>query len=252
MSEELKPCPYCLEDSEEWGGIEVCVDRGSAYVECGRCGASGPVNRNDPTRDAAIAAWNRRAQSPKEIEDERDALRARVAELEAELAAAEALVDAHSRALVPLFTAGYMRGHHDTVEGGFVVVYQQDEATYFSDDVTAWLEERDALRARVTAPQAEVDACGDIIGQEHGATFGHAEIIEEAIREHQADNVRLDARVAELERENARAREVLDECWRAGAAYLLPKDYGEFRNGIHPPVEEWISAALAPRANGCG
>ena len=60
-------------------------------------------------------------------------------------------------------------------------------------------EERDALRARVAALQAEVDACGDIIGQPHGATHGHAEILEETIKEHQADNVRLAARVAELE-----------------------------------------------------
>lgn len=79
-----------------------------------------------------------------------------------------------------------------------------------SKDVLGVLAEREALRAdrdrlaaRVAALQAEVDACGDIIGQEHGATFGHAEIIEETIKEHQADNVKLAARVAELERERA-------------------------------------------------
>lgn len=71
-------------------------------------------------------------------------------------------------------------------------------------------EERDALRARVAALQAEVDACGDIIGQPHGCTFGHAEIIEETINEHRADNVRLAARVAELEGEVGRLRGALD------------------------------------------
>ena len=64
----------------------------------------------------------------------------------------------------------------------------------------------ETLRARVAALQAEVDACGDIIGQPHGATHGHAEIIEETIKEHQASNVRLAARVAELELENSRLR----------------------------------------------
>lgn len=80
-------------------------------------------------------------------------------------------------------------------------------------------EERDALRARVAALQAEVDACGDIIGQPHGCTFGHAEIIEETIKEHQADNVRLAARVAELEGEVGRLRDALaqERFWGHGS-----------------------------------
>ena len=47
--------------------------------------------------------------------------------------------------LLPLFVqvynAGYEAGHHDTVEGGFVVVYQADKATYHSDIVAELIAE---------------------------------------------------------------------------------------------------------------
>lgn len=50
-SVELKPCPFC-------GG--EAFSRGFRRLECRSCGAEGPSG----TKDAAIAAWNRRAPSP--------------------------------------------------------------------------------------------------------------------------------------------------------------------------------------------
>lgn len=47
--------------------------------------------------------------------------------------------------LLPLFVqvynAGYQAGHHDTAEGGFVVIDQSDKATYHSDVVAELVDE---------------------------------------------------------------------------------------------------------------
>lgn len=43
--------------------------------------------------------------------------------------------------LVRLYNAGYSAGHHDTVEGGFVHVHDQDKATYHADAVQDLIEE---------------------------------------------------------------------------------------------------------------
>lgn len=65
----LKPCPFC-------GGIEGLSVDGSAahYVYCNGCDAAGPVGTSDQSKDAAIAAWNRRA-GDNEVEKLRAALR---------------------------------------------------------------------------------------------------------------------------------------------------------------------------------
>ncbi len=59
--------------------------------------------------------------------------------------------------------------------------------------------EVNALRAQTAALQAEVDACGAIIGQPPGAKGGHAEIIDATIKEHQAANAKLRAEVERLQ-----------------------------------------------------
>lgn len=58
------------------------------------------------------------------------------------------------------------------------------------------------------------------------------------------ENERLRAEVAELEARNASQHDLLHRCWKAGSGYFV--EAGEYRNGIQPPFEEWIAAALAP------
>ena len=43
--------------------------------------------------------------------------------------------------LVRIYNAGYAAGHHDTVEGGYVPVADQDKATYHADVVQELVEE---------------------------------------------------------------------------------------------------------------
>ena len=43
--------------------------------------------------------------------------------------------------LVRIYNAGYAAGHHDTVEGGYVNVVDQDKATYHADVVQDLIEE---------------------------------------------------------------------------------------------------------------
>lgn len=37
--------------------------------------------------------------------------------------------------MIELYTAGYLNGHNDTVEGVFTDVYQADKKTYFKEEV---------------------------------------------------------------------------------------------------------------------
>ena len=43
--------------------------------------------------------------------------------------------------MVEVYNAGYAAGHHDTVEGGYVQVHDQDKRTYHSGDVEALVAE---------------------------------------------------------------------------------------------------------------
>lgn len=67
--DELKTCPFC--------GGEAAInaffgEQGEyVYVTCRGCGAGGPGSR----RDAAIAAWNRRAPPPATGDEARRTLR---------------------------------------------------------------------------------------------------------------------------------------------------------------------------------
>ncbi len=87
MTEEKKPCPFCGRSSA-WVLGPTCTkatpynasDRAFPVVRC-RCGAEVPGDDWDKSGKTAIAAWNRRAP---------DARDARIAELEAELAALKA------------------------------------------------------------------------------------------------------------------------------------------------------------------
>ena len=50
--------------------------------------------------------------------------------------------DAALKLLVRAYTQGYMRGHNDTVEGGYVDVLPCDEDSYFAEDVAEWKQEQ--------------------------------------------------------------------------------------------------------------
>ena len=65
---ELKPCPFCGKDMQK----RDILDPGEYTVYCNNCGAFGP---NDITQKRADEMWNLRRPE--------DALRARIAELEA-------------------------------------------------------------------------------------------------------------------------------------------------------------------------
>lgn len=52
MSEELKPCPFC----NGAASLALC-GFGTARVTCMDCGSEGQYS---PSREAAMAAWNRR------------------------------------------------------------------------------------------------------------------------------------------------------------------------------------------------
>ena len=79
-------------------------------------------------------------------------LRATAIEMAARVAELEREVERLRGFLVPLFTSGYRKGHHDTVEGGYTDVYQCDSATYFADDVADWI----ASETAALEPRAEV------------------------------------------------------------------------------------------------
>lgn len=44
-------------------------------------------------------------------------------------------------AMVRVYNAGYAAGHHDTVEGGYVDIFDEDKATYHADVVRDLIEE---------------------------------------------------------------------------------------------------------------
>lgn len=98
------------------------------------------------------------------------------------------------------------------LEGGSIEGYAPK-----SEEYAPTLRTAISLRTRVAALQAEVDACGQIIGQPPGATGGHAEIIEATIARHQKRGEQLEARVAELEAEVERARDE-NETLKSGLA----------------------------------
>lgn len=52
---ELKPCPFCGNDKLPG----VVNDEWSAYVQCWRCGARGPVI-SDHNEEHAVKWWNMR------------------------------------------------------------------------------------------------------------------------------------------------------------------------------------------------
>jgi len=41
---------------------------------------------------------------------------------------------------VQIYNAGYLAGHHYTVEGGFAVIHESDKSTYHSEEVEELLE----------------------------------------------------------------------------------------------------------------
>lgn len=43
--------------------------------------------------------------------------------------------------MIELYTAGYLNGHNDTVEGVFTDVYQADKKTYFKEEVLEFIAE---------------------------------------------------------------------------------------------------------------
>lgn len=224
---------------------EWFVHSGSiAIEECDPENGPYPVQVMDggPGDVALVAALVNAAPALLDAADERDRLRAesehfneRIDKLSRRVSHYENALCASPPRLWALPPDGTLTGHIEPERVGEV------------------LAERDALRARVAQLEAEnarlrtplrpiVDRIHRAMGcSEHSDDESLPEMVETWVREHRE-------KVAELERENARAKEVLAECWNAGAAYLMPKDYGEFRNGIHPRVEEWIASALAPRA----
>ena len=51
---KLKPCPFC---GGPIGALQPVNDSGIYYIYCAKCGAEGPLYRDE---NMAIAAWNRR------------------------------------------------------------------------------------------------------------------------------------------------------------------------------------------------
>jgi hypothetical protein len=47
--------------------------------------------------------------------------------------------------LTRIYTAGYERGHHDTVESTYLHIHPEDVGTYFSDDVKELMQELPAM-----------------------------------------------------------------------------------------------------------
>lgn len=67
---ELMPCPFCGSDAKPW---PMVLEGDSWIVFCHECKAIGP--KDSPTRDAAIAAWNRRHAAAPTSEPTIDAIR---------------------------------------------------------------------------------------------------------------------------------------------------------------------------------
>ncbi len=106
------------------------------------------------------------------------------------------------------------------------------------EDVQGLLDQAFVLHQKHAALQAEVDACGAIIGQPPGAKSGHAEIIDATIKEHQAANAKLHAEVERL---------------RAGidrVACMIPLHADGAKNALHEigMLLHGTNAALAPAA----
>ncbi len=154
MTEEKKPCPFC-ERSSAWVLGPTCTkatpynasDRAFPVVRC-RCGAEVPGDDWDKSGKTAIAAWNRRAP---------DARDARIAELEAELAAlkAPAPIPPNSRELEPAicgcgdeypaggWDAGFIAalGHCANCAAALDPVTPEPSATpWYPDDSGEWVE----------------------------------------------------------------------------------------------------------------
>ena len=108
---------------------------------------------------------------------------------------------------------------------------------------TKQLDELLAMHGKATAPGTGTDAMWSLCD----AAFKHFPSLISQAREAIAlrdENERLRAEVAELEARNASQHDLLHRCWKAGSGYFV--EAGEYRNGIQPPFEEWIAAALAP------
>jgi len=58
MSEELKPCPFCNDGTDD---LSIRGDSDECYVQCDPCGTRGPYRARgigDSQYDKAVAAWN--------------------------------------------------------------------------------------------------------------------------------------------------------------------------------------------------
>ena len=59
--------------------------------------------------------------------------------------------------LTRIYTAGYERGHHDTVESTYLHIHPEDVGTYFSDDVKELMQEfGNEANARLIAAAPEL------------------------------------------------------------------------------------------------
>jgi Lar family restriction alleviation protein len=62
MKEEMKPCPFCGNDSLCLDGVEKAANfADQPRVECCQCHASGPIIDNG-TFEEAVEAWNKRVE----------------------------------------------------------------------------------------------------------------------------------------------------------------------------------------------
>lgn len=57
--------------------------------------------------------------------------------------AAADYIERQRRLMTLIYTIGYKRGHHDTVEGAYIDVLPLDQETYFDEDVAELLSEID-------------------------------------------------------------------------------------------------------------
>jgi Lar family restriction alleviation protein len=51
---KYQPCPFCGNKDQQWIGLVKCEENEHS-VRCGKCSATGPLNRY---KSAALAAWN--------------------------------------------------------------------------------------------------------------------------------------------------------------------------------------------------
>lgn len=87
MSEQLKPCPFCGGEGNLISHEDPRVTNYGYEVDCGDCGARGPLTDcawngdTSAAKSGAVLAWNMRAPSPivAALEAERDAVARRFA-----------------------------------------------------------------------------------------------------------------------------------------------------------------------------